>query len=89
MKTKKTIRPRHFKRKLHISGQVWTYRIGRHTIVIRYPDGIKTVRAECSDVTGLSPDIRDRGKWKGTSDAWVKPAQIKNWIKTNLVNLNG
>jgi hypothetical protein len=76
---------RSFKRKIHINDEVWTYRIGGETVVIRSPNGRNTFTTDIYEINGTTRD-----EWNGDpEDEWalcefhlpnVPPREIKTFI---------
>ena len=66
-------------RKLHLDSGVWEYRIGTANIQIFSPAGLKFCPT-VSEVTGLSWDAIERGRYKRTGENEVVPSQVREWI---------
>jgi hypothetical protein len=71
-------------RSVEVGGATWSYRLGRGNAVIVLPTGKKLV-VRYADLTGRSPDIIERGQWKGTSDGMVTPEHVRRYIRRHLV----
>jgi hypothetical protein len=68
-------------RKVHINKQEWGYRVGKQSVVIQSPSGVK-FHVDCWKFhPGQSPDDFDRGQWKQTSDGMIRPSEVKAYIE--------
>lgn len=74
--------PKHGVRRLHIGGREYLYKIFPWRAVF-YLEKMKVV-ADLPDITGLTTDIIDRGRWKKTSDGFVTPAMCKKFLEKIL-----
>ena len=75
-------------RRVHVNGEVYTYRVGKQSLVIRLPSG-KSVCVGCAEVKGdMTPDDFDRGKWKSTSDGMILPSEVSKYIEEHIVARN-
>lgn len=69
-------------RKLTINHETWHYSVGKQFAVIRYPDSKKKITVSLSKITGLDPDVIQKGKKNGNQDGMVKPSDMKSYILT-------
>lgn len=79
--------PKPFKRKLHINGKEWSYRVGKGSIVVRTPDPIQTFVYNLSDVLNLSWDDIERIRWKNPTSERIQvtPSCVKDFIESLLL----
>jgi hypothetical protein len=69
-------------RKMDVQGEQWEFKIGRDNAHIRAPNGRgKTV--SFYELTGRTPDLIERGQWKGTTDGMVGPGEVRAWIDSH------
>lgn len=68
-------------RHLHLSSGTWRYFIGRRGVLIYGPEG-QRMYAPLPDVTGLTSDAIERGKWKGWFS--VAPSTVRKYIEARL-----
>ncbi len=69
-------------RKIHVKGRDYRFRVGKQNVVIRdNEDKARVVRI--SEITRRTPDVLERGRWKGTSDGMVTPHLIAKWIASH------
>ena len=81
---KKKRPPKPYKRKVHIEGQEWTYRITNHCVQIANPDCSQKWKICITDFTGMSWDELERAEWKHYYPK-IGPADIKTYIEENLL----
>ena len=70
-----------FKRKLHIDGEEWSYRVGKWSVAIRSPDLSKTIVEFIGVFTGESHEEIMRARMKGGSAGAVTPGELKKYIQ--------
>ena len=75
-------------RTLRIGDEEFRYRLGTGFAVIRTEDG-KSHVVSLSKLTGRSPMLLERGRWKGTTDGMVGPRHIRAWVEKNLLQRTG
>jgi len=72
-------------RKVEVAGVRYRWRYGRGTIEIRRDeDGQVMLRVADYELRGTTPDLFERGQWKGTSDGYVTPAMVRRAIERSL-----
>jgi hypothetical protein len=71
-------------RKIHIDGEEWHYFVGKQNVVVITPSGRKTY-IPCHEIKFCTPDVFDRGKWKGTSDGMITPFDMKWYLRQGVV----
>lgn len=69
-------------RKIIVDGKEYKWRCGRSYVVIRNEKTSWCIPAW--EITGVTADIFERGRYKQTSDGMVKPSHVANWIKNNM-----
>lgn len=70
-------------RSLDVDGQEWQFKIGQTSANIKDPDGRGTT-VSLSDLTGLTPHLIERGRWKKTQDGMVTPGHVRAYIEAHL-----
>lgn len=83
-KEKKNRKPSPYRRKLHIDGEVWTWDVGKKTIVVSSPDGATRLRWTLAEFFGVPPDEIEWAHWKGSSAYNVTPRLVKRRIEVCL-----
>lgn len=76
-------RPRKGARQIDVDGAQWWFRVGHQNIEIWPPEGKKHVVSQAK-ITGRTPDLIDRGRWKGTEDGMIKPGHVRGYIRQHL-----
>lgn len=66
-------------RKITVGNTDYEYKVGRAYVDIRPPEGSR-MTPDLRQVTGLTWDAIDRGKWKRTFS--VTPQQIREYIES-------
>jgi hypothetical protein len=79
-------RPMKGERRLDVDGELWSFKIGKGAAVIVAPNGEKNV-VSLTTLTGRSPDIIERGQWKGTRDGMVVPDHVRNYVRRHRAKL--
>lgn len=72
-------------RKIHINNEVFLYKIGKGYVSIKLNNG-KTIYPNLVEVTSKSWDVLERGQWKKTSDGYVLPSHIKDYLIKRVNN---
>jgi hypothetical protein len=70
-------------RRIEVDGVTWRYRFGCDNVVIVLRNGKKVI-VNYSTLTGRTPDLIERGQWKGTSDGMVTPEHVRHYIRKHL-----
>jgi hypothetical protein len=70
--------------KIHINGEVWTWRGGGHHFTIRDPKGKKHV-VDHAKLLNMEWSAIERGMWKGNPYVNVTPADIRRYIEGHLL----
>lgn len=68
-------------RKIVVDGKTYFWFYKRSKIVIWSDDGVKHVYSD-SDMTGMTSDNIERGKWKGWFS--ITPSDVAKWIKKEM-----
>lgn len=83
MTSKPAKRPLH--RKLHIGDEVWSYRFGKHAVVVRSPDLKVTTSIHFQELLGLDAYGYERLLWKNPHLCQVTPSMIKDYILEHVL----
>lgn len=71
--------------KIHVSTrpglELWTWRSGRGSVVIRDPD-LRSYVVDHSTISGVPWDQIERSAWKGGSAHEITPAVVRKYIET-------
>lgn len=75
--------PRSFKRRVHFGNEEWAYKVGGMWVVVLAPDRKTTYRVRLEEVTGMSWDDIEKGRWKGWWQG-VGPQEVRDYIERHL-----
>lgn len=70
-------------RKITVRGVTFTWRYGRHFVVVRR-EGAVFAKADLQSLTGRSWDTLERGLRKGTDDCAITPGGVARLIERKL-----
>lgn len=76
-------RPRKGARPIDVDGSDWWFKVGKRSVEIWDPNGTKHV-ATVAAITNRTPDLIDRGRYKGTEDGMVKPGHVRDYIRKSF-----
>ena len=82
-KEKKKRPPKPYHRKVHIKGEVWTYRVTNHCLQIANPDCSEKWKINMTDFTGMTVEALERASWKKTFPK-IGPQDVKDYIEEKL-----
>jgi hypothetical protein len=71
-------------RKIVVEGNTYQWQARGDAGAIIWDSQDKKYLVDCFNLTGLRPDIFERGANRGNSDGMIIPSQIAGWIKEHL-----
>lgn len=71
-------------RKIVVDEKEYRWTGGSAYVVVQDTNGKRVLGASACEIKGITPDVWERGKWKGTSDGMITPGEVAAFIKKKV-----